>query len=175
MIRKYLCILHLAILVLIFQHSLWAQSFDSILHKLDSEYPQEKLYVQFDKNFYSPGETVWFKAYLFAAQGPSLISKTIYAELLDDQGKVLQRKTAPVILSGAAAAFDLPTTLHSSIVYVRAYTRWMLNFDSSFLFVKALPIVTARKENIKATAAQTASYLQFFPAASVRIAISFPR
>ena len=163
MIRKYLCILHLTILVLIFQHSLWAQSFDSILHKLDSEYPQEKLYVQFDKNFYSPGETVWFKAYLFAAQGPSLISKTIYAELLDDQGKVLQRKTAPVILSGAAAAFDLPTTLHSSIVYVRAYTRWMLNFDSSFLFVKALPIVTARKENVKATATQSVSYLQFFP------------
>ena len=125
------------------------KSFDSVLTKLDAEYPQEKVYVHFDKNFYSPGETIWFKAYLFAAHAPSLISKTIYAELMDEQGKVIQRKTAPVILSGAAAAFDLPVNTSSSIVFVRVYTRWMLNFDSSFLFLKAFPIVSARKETAK--------------------------
>src|SRR5215204_3098420 len=153
----------LFIIFLFFQYSIKAQSFDSVLNKLDTEYPQEKLYVQFDKNFYSPGETIWFKAYLFAANTPSLISKTLYAELLDDQGKVLQRKTAPVVLSGAAAAFDLPVNTNTSIVFVRVYTRWMLNFDSSFLFLKALPIVAAQKETPKASKAQPVSYLQFFP------------
>ncbi|HKH61505.1 MAG TPA: hypothetical protein VKA49_11775 [Flavitalea sp.] len=153
----------LFIIFLFFQYSIKAQSFDSVLNKLDTEYPQEKLYVQFDKNFYSPGETIWFKAYLFAANTPSLISKTLYAELLDDQGKVLQRKTAPVVLSGAAAAFDLPVNTNTSIVFVRVYTRWMLNFDSSFLFLKALPIVAAQKETPKASKAQPVWYLQFFP------------
>ena len=151
------------ITVLFLQYSLQAQSFDSVLNILDTKYPQEKLYVQFDKSFYSPGETIWFKAYLFAGHAPSLISKTLYAELLDDQGKVLQRKVAPVVFSGAAAAFDLPVNTSSSLVFVRVYTRWMLNFDSSFLFLKAFPIVTARKESPKPTAVTSAAFLQFFP------------
>ena len=147
--------------------AVYAQSFDSVLAKLDAEYPQEKLHVHFDKNFYSPGETIWFKAYLFAAHTPSLISKTLYAELLDDQGKVLQRRTAPVIFSGAAAAFDLPADLPNSTVFVRVYTRWMLNFDSSYLYLKAFPIVAARKESQKPAPVQPAAFLQFFPEGGV--------
>lgn len=158
-----LCKLILLIAFVLGFNSGKAQSFDSVLLKLDMEYPQEKLYAHFDKNFYSPGETIWFKAYLFASHTPSLISKTMYAELLDDQGKVLQRKTAPFILSGAAAGFDLPADLTNSMVFVRVYTRWMLNFDSSYLFLKAFPIVTARKENVKPAAIQVNTFLQFFP------------
>lgn len=161
--RLHLCTSCLLVSFLLFQYLLKAQSFDSVLNKLDSEYPQEKLYVHFDKNFYSPGETIWFKAYLFAAHTPSLISKTLYAELLDDQGKVLDRKTAPIILAGAAAAFDLPVNMSASMVFVRVYTRWMLNFDSSFLFLKAFPIVTARNETAKPSVTQPVSHLQFFP------------
>jgi len=145
-----------------FNLPLFAQRFDSVLNLLDTKYPQEKLYLQFDRGIYSPGETIWFKAYLFSGVYPSLISKTIYAELLDDQGKLLDRKTAPVIMSGAAAAFDLPADLKTQTVYVRAYTRWMLNFDTSFLFVKSIPITN--KSKATTAAAQTpAAFLQFFP------------
>lgn len=161
--RQHLCRTYLIITLIFLQDSLKAQSFDSVLNKLDSQYPQEKLYVHFDKNFYSPGETIWFKAYLFIAQTPSWISKTLYAELLDDQGKLLQRKTAPVVMSGSAVAFDLPVTTNSSMVFVRVYTRWMLNFDSSFLFLKAFPIVSANKDMVKPVVNQQSAYLQFFP------------
>lgn len=148
---------------LIFTQLLKAQKFDSVLNILDTKYPQEKLYVHFDKNFYNPGETIWFKAYLFSGHVPSLISQTLYAELLDDNGKVIQRRTAPVVQSGAAAAFDLPVTLNSSNVFVRIYTRWMLNFDSSFLFMKAFPIVSAKRESAKIAVAPPSASLQFFP------------
>src|SRR2546421_202328 len=140
-----------------------AQPFDSLLNKLDSKYPQEKLYLQFDKSAYNPGETIWFKAYLFVANVPSDISKSLYAELVDEQGKILQRKTAPVFRSSAAAAFDLPPDMSNSRVYVRAYTRWMLNFDSSFLFVKAIPILAAKKPPGKSATEGAAAYLQVFP------------
>jgi hypothetical protein len=147
-----------------FNLPLFAQRFDSVLNLLDTKYPQEKLYLHFDRGMYSPGETIWFKAYLFSGIYPSLLSKTIYAELLDEQGNVLQRKTAPTILSGAAAAFDLPADLKAQTVYVRAYTRWMLNFDSSFLFVKAIPITSKTKTATAAAVSQgPAAYLQFFP------------
>ena len=158
--RRHPCFL---ILFFIFHYTINGQTFDSVLNKLDTEYPQEKLYVQFDKNFYSPGETIWFKAYLFAANAPSLISRTLYAELLDDQGKVIQRRTAPVVLSGSAAGFDLPVNTNASMVFVRVYTRWMLNFDSSFIFLKAFPIVTAQNQPSKSSKTQPASSLRFFP------------
>ena len=105
--------------------------YDSVLNILDTRYPQEKLYLHFDRPYYNPGETIWFKSYIFAANLPSLISKTVYADLVDEKGTIIERKIAPVVMSSAAAAFDLPTNLTSSTVYIRAYTDWMLNFDST--------------------------------------------
>jgi len=137
--------------------------FDSVLNELDTKYPQEKLYLHFDRALYNPGETIWFKAYLFSGAYPSQLSKTIYAELLDEQGKLLQRKSAPVALSGSAAAFDLPANLTSPVVYVRAYTRWMLNFDTSFIFVKPIPIALKTKTTSPASGNTPSAFLQFFP------------
>jgi len=151
------------ILLVLISGSLRAQLFDSVLKKLDAEYPQEKLYLQFDKSSYTPGETIWFKAYLFAANFPSEISHTIYAELVDEQGKVIQKKNAPVFRYGAAAAFDLPTDLSGKYVYVRAYTRWMLNFDSSFIFLKGLPLLNSKKPVAKSVPVPASYALQFLP------------
>ncbi|MEP6594678.1 MAG: hypothetical protein ABJA71_01980 [Ginsengibacter sp.] len=138
-----------------------AQRFDSVLKRLDTEYPQEKLYLQFDRSIYNAGETIWFKGYLFSGINLSLISKTIYAELIDDKGNILQRVTAPVLESSAASSFDIPDNIQGDIVYIRAYTKWMLNFDSSFLYIKALPLVSKKPAINKAAASTT--FLHFFP------------
>jgi len=138
-----------------------AQQLDSLLNKLDSSYPQEKLYLHFDRPYYNAGETIWFKAYLTSGNLPSTISKTIYAELLDEKGNILQRKIVPVIQSGAASDFELPDSVAQSTLYVRAYTAWMLNFDSSLLYVKSIPIITSVK-TIKTTP-PVVYYLHFFP------------
>ncbi len=142
--------------------TVYGQRFDSLLTTLDAKYPQEKLYLQFDKASYNPGETIWFKAYLFSNNLLSAISKNVYTELLDQQGKVLQRKVAPVINGGAAAAFDLPTDLDVPMLYVRSYTRWMLNFDSAFLYTKAIPILST-KTPAKAAGLLPKNLLEFFP------------
>lgn len=151
------------IVLVLITGSLNAQIFDSVLKKLDTEYPQEKLYLQFDKSSYTPGETIWFKAYLFASNYPSEISHTVYAELVDEQGNVIQKKNAPVFRYGAAAAFDLPTDLSGRYVYVRAYTRWMLNFDSSFIFLKGFPLLSSKKPVAKSNPVQPSYALQFLP------------
>ena len=134
-----------SILFFLIGFSTHAQRFDSALSKLNREYKQEKLYLHFDRALYNPGETIWFKAYLFTDNLPSLISKTIYAELVDDKGKILDRKIAPVVMSSAAASFDLPTNLPDAVVFVRAYTKWMLNFDTAFIYTKAIPLVSLKK------------------------------
>ena len=159
--NSYLTIL--AFLTLFISIQSVAQRFDSTLKRLDKDYPQEKLYLHFDKEAYFPGETIWFKAYLFAGNDLSLISKTLYAELIDDKGKVLQRKTAPLFESTGAAAFDIPAELHTQQLYVRAYTKWMLNFDTSYLFVKRFSLLTRKTISPKVNTAPEQMMLQFFP------------
>lgn len=165
-----ICILSLTVL---FGTRLNAQRFPDLLQTLNNGYSQEKLYLQFDRSHYNSGETIWFKAYLFTGSYPSLVSKTMYAELLDAKGNMLERKTLPVTVSTAAGSFDIPINLNSSSVYVRAYTKWMLNFDSSFLFTKAIPILNAKKVSNKSIQSSQRSalavttyptfFLHFFP------------
>lgn len=139
-----------------------AQQPDSLLNVLDKEYPQEKIYIHYDRPYYNPGETIWFKAYVFAANLPSLISKTLYAELIDDKGNILQRRTLPVLGASTASDFTLPDSMRYSIVYVRAYTSWMLNFDSSFLYLKPIRIITNQATADK-TKKEVQYSLQLFP------------
>ena len=165
--------IYLLILTTITSIGVNAQSFDSVLKKLDTRYPQEKLYLHFDRSVYNPGETIFFKAYLFSGNFPSLISKTLYTELTDAKGKVIQRVTAPILVSSAAASLDIPADV-SGVVYVRAYTKWMLNFDSSYLFTKAISVIAPQKVVVKVPTSSTIKpnpvatisplfFLQFFP------------
>jgi len=152
----------LFILFIITVQGICAQRLDSLLNKLNADYPQEKVYLHFDRPYYNPGETIWFKAYLTSANMPSLISKTIYAELVDSKGKVLQRKVMPVIDAGASSAFNLPDTMSGSLLYVRAYTAWMLNFDSSLLYIKPIRIINSTR-GIKKNVVNQLFSLHFFP------------
>ncbi|MES2645586.1 MAG: hypothetical protein V4717_01830 [Bacteroidota bacterium] len=126
-----------------------AQDIDSLLAIQNQADPQEKVFVHFDKNYYNPGETIWFKAYLFEGLNRSSDTKNFYAELRDDKGILLDRKTAPVIFSGAASHFQLPDSFTKSIVFVRAYTVPMLNGDTGFIFVKPLRIIQNKKSLVK--------------------------
>ena len=141
-------------------HASSQQIYDSLLNELYVRYPQEKIYIQMDKSYYNKGETIWFKAYIFTGHVPSLISKTIYAELINEQGAVLQRKTMPVVQAGAASHFDLPDSNRLSKLYIRAYTSWMLNFDSTSLYLQPVNMIGAATKKIKAAASYT---LSLFP------------
>ncbi|MEO6548006.1 MAG: hypothetical protein ABIN94_08400, partial [Ferruginibacter sp.] len=141
---------------------LQAQYIDSLLNILDTKYPQEKIHVHFDKAYYNAGETIWFKAYLSADNLSGPISKSLYAELMDDKGNVVQRKMMPILQAGAAASFDLPDTIKATRLFLRAYTSWMLNFDSTLLYIKSLQIIPA-KSTAKKTAPAITYSVQFFP------------
>jgi hypothetical protein len=121
-----------------------AQGIVNALKTLKTSYRQEKLYVQLDRSIYSPGETIWFKAYLFDGNFPSQISKTIYTELTDAKGNLLHRNTMPVIMSAAAGSMEIPKTFAGTVI-LRAYTKWMLNFDSSYLYTRAISVIPGKR------------------------------
>ncbi len=143
-------------------NNLQAQAPDSILYTAETKYMQEKIYIQTDKNVYSSGETVWFKTYITADNVAGAISKTVFAELLNEKGNVLQRRMMPVVLSGAASDFSLPDTLSDTRLFIRAYTGWMLNFDSTLLSIKPINIIPRKGLPKKVPAASVYS-ITFFP------------
>lgn len=138
-----------------------AQQLDSIINIAETNFPQEKVYVQTDRSVYAGGETVWFKAYITADNMSSPLCKTLYAELITDKGTVLQRRTMPIVLAGAASDFVLPDSLNDARLYIRAYTQWMLNFDSSLLCVKPIYVIP-KKAAVKKNASPVYS-LTVFP------------
>jgi hypothetical protein len=139
-----------------------SQSLIKSLAFYNANYPVEKTYVQFDKAAYSEGETIWFKAYLSSQDFPSVISTNFYAELLDVNGKILASKTLPVFEATAAGNFDLPARVLKDAVVFRAYTAWQLNFDSTLLYTKLIPVVISTPKTAVAPGKKTYS-LRFFP------------
>lgn len=101
----------------------------------------EKIYIHYNKAKYSLGDTLWFKAYLFNGLTKSAISKNFYLELLNDQGKLLNRVVAPVLESSASGNMVIVADSAAANLYCRAYTANILNGDTSFIYSKVLKIV----------------------------------
>ena len=134
---------------------------DSILSIYSAQYPQEKLHLHSDKETYLPGETIWFKAYILADDQPTATSTNLYADLLNDKGAIIQHKTMPILSATADSYFILPDTITSNHFVIRAYTTWMLNFDTAFIYHKAITVIDNNKTAPAPTEKPTVS-LQFF-------------
>jgi hypothetical protein len=141
-----------------------AQQPDSMLNVYEQKVPFQKSYVQFDKDVYKPGETIWFKAYVFEPDAPGVISKNYYAELLDNNGNIVQRKIYPMVESSAAGDFEIPSSASSAKLTFRGYTTWMLNFDSSLLYFKKIQVINPADKPQQAVTQQPRRVsTQFFP------------
>ncbi len=94
----------------------------------------EKLYVQIDRTFFSPGEEVWFKAYIRDANSLKASDKSdvLYAELLSPKGSIETKLTLIATEGGAAGNFVLPATAAGGIWKVRVYTNWGKNSETVF-------------------------------------------
>lgn len=153
------------LLSLLFPMFLSAQKLDSMMNIYANNYPQEKIHVHFDKKLYSPGETIWFKAYIFSGADPSVFSKNFYAELSDASGAIVQRKVYPISESSTAGNFDLPKNLKAAHLHFRAYTTWMTNFDTAFFYEKDIRIYDKKIDSagVTVTLVPRQIKLQFFP------------
>ncbi|WP_148661161.1 hypothetical protein [Flavisolibacter tropicus] len=152
----------LLLLILSFQ-SVFSQQLDSLLAIQQKADPQEKIYIHFDKGYYNPGETIWFKAYLFSGIYPTEVSKTFYTELLDETGKILYQKTAPISFASAVGSFDIDSNFSKPVIYFRSYTLSMLNSDTNFIYTKAIRILSTKESVTKLKSSVTKTRLSFLP------------
>lgn len=110
-----------------------ADALDSLQTLLQTKVQvQEKVYVQTDNNCYFVGDTLWYKAFVLRADDnkPTNMSKLLYVELLSPDGVVVERQRIVVSNKGVTCGqFALQDSLYSGYYEIRAYTRWMLNFN----------------------------------------------
>ncbi len=88
--------------------TIFAQRIDSLLAGFDRRSPKEKVYLQFDKSVYLPGETIWFKAYLLAGTGLSQLSRNFYVDLYEADGNPLKHISLPIVEAVANGQFTIP-------------------------------------------------------------------
>lgn len=99
----------------------------------NAKFPEERVYLQFDKPFYNPGETIWFSAYLRNGQNLKASSQSdiLNVEFINPKGNV--EKTIRLIAKNGKAAGDfiLDEEAAGGLYKVKAYTNWQKN-DSTF-------------------------------------------
>jgi hypothetical protein len=111
-------------------------------NQFTQNYPAEKVYLHFDKPYYSVGDTIWFKAYVTLEQNQlSAISKVVYIDMINNRDSVVQSLKLPVTNGTANGSIVLPQiSFIEGNYHVRAYTAWMRNFDVGYFFTKNITV-----------------------------------
>ena len=162
MAKKMKQIIPAAFIFLFLSLNAAAQNIDSTIEKYGNDYGQERTYLHYDKSTYAAGETIWYKAYLMNGIFPADESKTMYVDWTDDKGNLLSHSMIPVVYATAAGQFDIPAEYSAKFIHVKAYTKWMLNFDSAFLYNKDIRILT-KTPGAAAQKNTVMPSVQFFP------------
>ncbi len=112
-----------------------ANDLDSIRTALETNtnaVVQEKVFLHMDNTCYFVGDTLWYKAYVVRADNlhQTDMSRILYVELLNPDGLVVERQNIIISSNGFGnGCFALEDSLYSGYYELRAYTRWMLNFN----------------------------------------------
>jgi len=107
----------------------------------------EKIYVHLDKAAYQPGETIWFKAYLYKDGLPFLGGGHYLFQLLHPNGDLLQQQLLPVIGTTVIGNFQLAPDLPPSGYLIRAFAPSRINADASSHFYQWLSVGMQQKQN----------------------------
>ena len=112
------------------------------LNQFSKHISQEKVYLHFDNTSYYQGDNIWFKCYVTSAQNQlSPLSKTLYVELLNPGGEVIDKRILRIENGQCHGDFSLNRFPFYSVFYeVRAYTKYMLNFGEDVIFSRLLPV-----------------------------------
>ena len=163
MMKKFLS---LFFLVYGFTVASYAQKYEKALSQFKVSHPVEKIYFQFDKDFYVPGETIWFKAYLFTNDKPNGLSQNLWLQLLDQNGNVIISNRYPVTGAVTNGSISLSQSLKQGSYFVRAITTGMLNINNTDVYKKEIVVLGKGGKIFSET--EPAS-IRFYPESGVMI------
>lgn len=98
----------------------------------------EKIYLQFDRENYAAGSTMWFKALVANAvdHKPSKRSGVLHVDLIGPEKQIINQKLVKIVDGSGNNHFEIPKKMPPGLYKIRAYTRWNRNFSNDFIFSK---------------------------------------
>jgi len=111
----------------------------------DSAIFAESAYLHVDRDYYSPGDDIWFKSYVIDASTNKLssITRNLHVELISPSARIIQSCVLRIENGTGNGDFHLPDSLPSGRYTIRAYTNFMRNFDDNFFFNKEIIVVNS--------------------------------
>ncbi len=102
----------------------------------------ENIYIHTDKSIYTPGEDIWFKAYILDEETHIPVSKSniLYLNIIDSKGECIFSTKLPIINGFANGEYHIPDTLKKDILKIVAYTENLENLSPSFWYCSELVI-----------------------------------
>ncbi|HAM10540.1 MAG TPA: hypothetical protein DCP74_09775 [Bacteroidales bacterium] len=111
----------------------------------DSAIIVEKVYLHTDRDYYSQGDDIWFKAYL--VEDPDLFlsynSMNLHVELISSQSEIIDSRIIRIEGGLGKGDIRLSDTLPPGVYIIRAYTNYMRNFADMQIFEKTLMIFSS--------------------------------
>lgn len=117
--------------------------------KLLSNYDQlsnlqvEKVFLHIDRDILSPGDVLWYKAYLLndLTYTPATESLNLHIELISNEGKVAANNVS-LLQNGLAQGYlKLNDSIPAGNYTLRAYTHQMRNLDDLLFFTQQITIL----------------------------------
>jgi hypothetical protein len=120
----------------------WSRKFNAY----QSIWRKTKIHLTLQQDKFSPGDTVWFKAYfltedLRVVEGKQLLDLNV----VDSQGEVKIHFLFTVINGIGHNQFLLPEDLTPGMYTIAAHSSWMRNFDPELIFKKHIQVVRKNK------------------------------
>lgn len=115
----------------------------------NSSLPKEKVYLHLDNTSYYKDDTLWFRAYIVNSDGNTsdVVSKTLYVDLLNPGGDVIQTKVLKIENGRTNGCFKINCIpFYSGFFEIRAYTKYMMNFGPETAFSRVIPVFDAPKK-----------------------------
>jgi len=137
---KYFKVFILGLILMGSNQEVSGQAIDSMMSVYADAFPKEKIHIHFDRPRYNTGDTLFYKAYILAANEPTVLSKNLYVEWYDSDGILVKQTISPLFQATAKGSFEIPATYKGGFLHVKAFTRWMLNDDIAYLFQKNIPV-----------------------------------
>ena len=135
------------------------------LETLRTQYAPEKVYLQVDKPYYAPGQSIWMKGYVVDAAGlrPSVKSGVLYVDLLNANNQPVNQLTLKAEKGKAVGDILLPADLPAGKYRLVAYTQWMRNFGEDTFFNREIEVLGATSATEKKQQVAGSADVQFFP------------
>jgi hypothetical protein len=120
---------------------------EELVKKFDSYqsvWTKQKLHLVLNQTKFSPGDTVWFKAYLLGEDQKKIAGRQLVNLHLVDSSEVERIHVLFNVKDGIGYnQFVIPDSLSAGIYLVTAHTNWIRNFGDEFIFKEKISIVAS--------------------------------